>query len=119
MLHSKFKIPIAWRLTRTNLIQSKISNCIFSYPFSDFRVAPGFDGETLAEDVCLIKWDEPITYSSRIQPICITEKKVNEFSPGFISAWAEEDQFMLHEAEMFVMDFNNCNKAKGSIFSMI
>ena len=69
--------------------------------------------------MCLIKWDEPITYSSRIQPICITEKKVNEFSPGFISAWAEEDQFMLHEAEMFVMDFNNCNKAKGSIFSII
>ena len=30
---------------------------------SDFRLAPGFDGEELAEDVCIIKWDEPITYS--------------------------------------------------------
>ena len=88
---------------------------------SDFRRHDGYKTSTLENDICLVKFDQPVEFTDTIQPICFNPKDVKEFSQGYLGGWGRNSttqsvtSAFLNEAQMTVSNFESCKQSYDGI----
>ncbi|CBY40535.1 unnamed protein product, partial [Oikopleura dioica] len=75
----------------------------------DIRKHPDFDLDTRANDICVLRIDRSVEYSSKIKPVCLNPTDIEEFSTAFIAGWDSSKR--LREGDVIIKDFDTCNVA--------
>ena len=53
----------------------------------EYELHPDFIRETLKQDMCLMRLDQPLDYSGSIKPICLNENELKKNEPVFVAGW--------------------------------